>query len=466
MVKKTYLTGLVGAALGLLAGCGSTPLPPDTGCGMPGGTCAPLPNTSSQAPANLTPERERTPAPGSEVYTRPVELPPSRDGSAGVAPPANGKRVALLLPLEAGALAQPAEALRAGFMAAHERAAHERAAHESAPERAELAIDLVATDDTPASVLQAYREAAARNDIVVGPLARSAVSALASSGLVNKPTIALSHPQGTQAMPANLLVIGLSLEDDARKVADWAASEQPHGKALILTGAAAWQQRLSGAFAARWSQLGRQYASTELPLADGYIDGNALAALRARLQAEPPQFMFAALDAGQLSQVRMALGTSLPTYGTASVNPGSDPARVPSELGGVRLIDLPWMVQASDAALQHYPRVKLDGPALDLQRLYALGIDAYQIARELALDPHANVTIDGVTGRLQIDMGQARAAFARTDSAVVVRHVVQRMAAARADDDIDAADDDSSSADSSAVPAVFEPVDTHARIGH
>lgn len=449
MLKKTYLTGLAGAALGLLAGCGSTPLPPDTGCGVAGGVCRELSAPASRAPAVPEANPKAAPAPASEVITRPVELLPSADGSAPV-PGALLARVALLLPLESTALAEPADALRAGFMAA--------ASQDTAASEPQLAIDVVSTGDAPDAVLDAYRSAAERNDIIVGPLARSAVTALAASGAVSKPTIALSHPQSATPLPPNLLVIGILLEDDAHKVADWAASEHPGGRALILTGQAAWQQRLSGAFAARWSQLGRAHETVELPVADGYVDGNALAQLRSRLQADPPQLMFAALDAGQLSQVRMALGTSLPTYGTATVNPGSDPARVPAELGGVRLLDVPWTVQPSHAAVVQYPRFNHPSNALDLQRLYALGIDAYRITRELARDPRASFSFDGATGRLTIRMDGSSAPFTRIEAPVVVRHAVQRVAepAPRAD----GSDEPAEPVPAVAEEAVFDPVIT------
>ena len=408
MLKKKNLKGLFAvAAVSLLAACGSTPLPPDTGCGVPGGLCAPTAPVTSAPPV----EPSYTPPPprDSGVRTSPVELPPRADGTSaaplGAGP---GARIALLLPLESQALAQPAEALRAGFMAAWER------------DRAGVTVNVVPTGDSTQATLDAYARAAEQNDIVVGPLARSAVAALASSGSVRKPTIALNHPQTGGPLPRQMLVIGLSLEDEARQVADWAAAEQPGGRALIVTGPAAWQQRLSGAFAARWSQLGNTHALAELPIADGYVDGNALADLRARLQTDPPQLVYAALDAVQLRQVRSALGPSLPTSGTASVNPGRDPGVSAPELAGVRILDLPWAVQPDHPSVSVYPRWT-GNEGVDTQRLYALGIDAFRIARELALRPGSVFEVDGVTGRLKIDMGGSAPVFRRIESGVVYR---------------------------------------------
>ena len=410
MLKKKNIRALLAtAALGLLTACTSTPLPPDTGCGVPGGFCAPAAPSASPSPAEpgYTP-----PPPAAPVRTNPIELGPSDSrplASSADAPGPQGLRIALLLPLQSDALAQPAEALRAGFMAGYER------------ERNGVTVNLVPTGDSAQATLDAYARASEQNDIVVGPLARSSVAALVTSGIVNKPTIALNHPQTDGPLPRQMLVVGLSLEEEASQVADWAAAEQPGARALVLTGKAAWQQRLSGAFTARWAQLGLNNATVELPSSEGYVDGNALAELRARMQVDPPQLVFAALDPVQLRQVRSAIGTSLPTYGTATVNPGLDPSLGGPELSGVRILDLPWTVQADNPLVASYPRWSGETGGYDMKRLYALGIDAFRIARELALRPDTPFELDGVTGRLSIDMGAGSAAFRRVETGAVYR---------------------------------------------
>ena len=421
MLKKKKIRALLAtAALGLFAGsltaCTSTPLPPDTGCGVPGGFCAPAAPIASPPPAEpgYTP-----PPPAAPVQTSPVEiLPPTNGRPLAAGPGRPGTRIALLLPLQSEALAQPAEAVRAGFMAGYERDGNG------------VTVDVIPTSDSSQATLDAYARAAEQHDVVVGPLARPAVAALATSGAVSKPTVALNHPQIDGPLPRQMLVVGLSLEDEARQVADWAAAEQPAGRALVLTGKAAWQQRLSGAFTARWSQLGLNNATVELPSSDGYVDGNALAELRARMQVDPPQLVFAALDAVQLRQVRSAIGTSLPTYGTASINPGRDPASAAPELSGVRILDLPWTVQPEHPLVASYPRWGDASSGFDMQRLYALGIDAFRIARELALRPNGAFELDGVTGRLSVDMNAAGApAFRRVETGTIYRDGVFEAAA-------------------------------------
>ena len=53
-----------------------------------------------------------------------------------------------------------------------------------------------------------------------------------------------------------MLVIGLSIEDEARQAADWVSREQPGASALIVSGTAAWQRRIATAFADEWAQAG------------------------------------------------------------------------------------------------------------------------------------------------------------------------------------------------------------------
>jgi outer membrane PBP1 activator LpoA protein len=424
---KGLVATFAGALMLALAGC-STP------CDAPGRLCAPIEsNTSAQPsphPRTELPAPAATPgatapgattpgatAPGASApfETRPVEPP-------GIGANLRETRIGLMLPLRSEALGAPADALRAGFMAAHER------------DREGFTVNLVETGDSPQETIDAYAAASRQNDIMVGPLARPAVSALAASTLVRKPTIALNHPEalaGAAALPARMLVIGLSIEDEARQVANWAGFEHPGGPALIISGASAWQRRIAASFAARWKQLG--YASQMLVLSDsnGYLSEAALGQLRAQFDAAQPALVFAALDSSQAGQVRGALGADLPMYGTSSVNPGANvgantginaganAGAAVAELDGLRLLDLPWEVDSAHPAVMAYPRWNGAGRTLDMDRLYALGIDAYRVAREIALRPVADFRLDGVTGRLSISFGNGPARFERIEPAAV-----------------------------------------------
>lgn len=393
---------LAGAALAFLSAC-STP------CGEPGRLCAPAEANTSADAAHPRADQAVQPAPAPLAAPATVQtLPVGGPDTPPAAPAGNEIRIGLMLPLRSGGLAAPAEAVRAGFMAAYER------------DRTGFVVNLIETGDSADESLDAYMAALKTNDLIVGPLARPAVSMVATSGTVSKPTVALNHPaSGGDPVPPKMLVIGLSIEDEARQVAQWAAAEHPKSAALIVSGSNAWQRRIAAAFAARWQQLGNTSQLVEVPVSSGYLHESGISQVRTRIETEPPALVFAALDADQLRQVRGALGSGMPVYGTASVNPGAEPGSAVAELDGVRLLDMPWQVQPDNPAVMVYPRRAAQATSHDLDRLYALGIDAFRVAREVALKPTSAFQMDGVTGRLSVGVSNGKFRFSRSETGAV-----------------------------------------------
>lgn len=405
-------------AAGLTSAC-STP------CDAPGKLCAPVTSITSPPPqaappaARQAPQRPPEPPPPA-VETFSVPMPGTENGTPAAQPDntaqpaadadaAPGYRIGLMLPLRSEPLRVAAEAVRDGFMAAWER------------DRAGIAVTVIETGDAAQDVLAVYAAALEQQDMVVGPLARSAVTAVAASPLVLKPTIALNHPdgRGETTLPAQMMVIGLSIEDEARQAASWAAREQPGAIAYVLSNPAQYQRRSASAFAAQWQRLGRAAKTADLTVLNGYLNDAELVQLRARLQAEPAAIVFAALDPDQARQLRVALQApplgDIPVYGTSSLNPGKARQLPGPELDGVRLLDLPWQIQRDHPAVMVYPQPL--GKDADMERLYALGIDAFRVAHEIARDAQrkqqADFQLDGVTGQLKVHFGNGPATFER-----------------------------------------------------
>ncbi|WP_338768574.1 penicillin-binding protein activator [Massilia sp. METH4] len=396
-----------------------------TPCGSPGALCAPI-ETVTSPPPRVTAPPERPPAPppeeAAQVETFAVAMPGAApEEQAAAAVPGQPVRVGLMLPLRSEALGRAADAVRAGFMAAWER------------EGAGFEVTVVETGDAASDVLSTYQNAQAQHDIIVGPLARSAVTAVAGSPLVNKPTIALNHPEGREGtvLPPKMLSIGLSIEEEARQVADWAAREHPGANVIIVSGSTAWQRRIATAFADHAPKVGMATKTLELTALNGYLSDPELVALRARLVEQPVDLLFAALDADQARQLRVALSApplgEIPLYGTSSLNPGRVSLYQGPELDGVKLLDLPWQIQRDSPMVASYPQpVPRDEERLtaDMERLYALGIDAFRVAREIALRPGQPISLDGVTGKLSIDFGSGPARVKRLEPAAVYRNGV------------------------------------------
>lgn len=341
-----------------------------------------------------------------------LALPPvSFGGTAEPLPQAlTHTRVALLLPVRSEMLGRAAIAVRKGFQAAYDR------------EPTGISLTLIETDDDPAGLVAAYASAVAAHDIVVGPLSRSGVAAIARSGVVSKPTIALNtpdSPDGDMRLPPQMLAMGLSIEDESRQVADWVNSDHPAGKIYIVHTSIGWQRRAAQAFAAQWRRLGREAGLMEVQVTEGYLHGESLEVLRQQLQENPSVVLFAALDAWQARQLRESVGRQVPLYGTSQLNPiALQDQKIENGLEGLdsaRLVDIPWQLQADHPAVMIYPRPDAQDDArrsADLARLYALGIDAFRVAREIA-SRQTDFRLDGVTGKLAVRMNGAESHFER-----------------------------------------------------
>lgn len=392
-------------------------------------SCASLNTTAARVmrmPAPVSAAAPQTAAPGQPaqgnaavppVTTSSVPMPsaaPLPSFPPLLAQPSMPVRIALLLPLRSEALGQAAGVVRAGFLAGYEREKDER-----------LSIDVLETGDAAQDVLSGYGNAVLNHDIVVGPLSRTGVTVIAQSGAVSKPTIALTQADtlgdAEIMLPKQMLVMGLSIEEEARQVAGWAHADNPVGKAFVISTPIAWQRRAAKAFSAQWRRLGAQSESMELGVINGYLSPNGLVQLIKRIQAEQPGMVFAALDAAQASQMREAIGHDIALYGTSQLNPVALPDwntvdRMPG-MDGVRLVDMPWQLQPDHPAVMVYPRL-VGNPSqrrnADLERLYALGIDAYRVAREIAAN-RTQFAIDGVTGKLTVDLGSDASRFERIE---------------------------------------------------
>jgi outer membrane PBP1 activator LpoA protein len=294
-----------------------------------------------------------------------------------------------------------------------------------------LRVTVLETGDAAQDVLSGYRAALLNSDIVVGPLSRSGVAAVAQSGAVIKPTIALAQAEAQDdieiVLPPKMLVMGLSIEEQARQVADAARADGLSGKAFVVSADIGWQRRAAKALAARWSRRGREAELMELTGSGRHLDAKAIMQLKKRIQTEKPAVLFAALDAEQARQMREAIGQAIPLYGTAQLNPWTlqdwAPAERIPELNGARLVDMPWQLQPDHPAVMVYPRLAANPDhkrSVDMERLYALGIDAYRVAREIASN-RTQFEIDGVTGKLIVTFGRGAARFERVEPTAIYR---------------------------------------------
>jgi len=294
--------------------------------------------------------------------------------------------IALLLPTRSAAFGRAAETVHQGFLAGARASG------------AELPTVLYPLDDGAAETLPALARAVAQGArIIVGPLTRNAVSALAASDSVSVPTIALNVPEHETRSPENLYFFSLQVEWEARQVARM-VFEQGLRSALTVSDESALSRRILKAFVDEFVRLGgRQQADFLFSTSP-----TSLATLRDATASGQADTAFLALSAARARIVRPYLGATLQVFATSQV---SETPRTPPEtdLDGIRFVDMPWLLQPDRPAVMVYPRPESGFPARDFERLYAFGIDAYRIAADLLRAfSLAREPLDGVTGRIHL----------------------------------------------------------------
>jgi len=313
------------------------------------------------------------------LYGAPAAL--ASEAAPAQAATAQTPHIALLLPTRTKVFARYATALRDGFTAAAQTQG-----------KSPLPVREYPVTEDVSDVLKNYRAAvAAGAKVVVGPLTRDAVTALAFGEPVPVPTLALNIPDQTGRAPENLYMLSLQLESEARQAAQLAYRDNRRN-ALIISSGNPVHRRLQSAFAAEFSRLG------------GKVPGEAVPPDPARLKAairSDTDMVFLALDHNDARIVRPYVG-SIPAYATSGVNSGDRGALAAFDLTDVTFVDMPWLLEPDHPAVMMYPRPE-PGSA-EIERLYALGIDAWRIA-QLLLAGSRDLKMDGVTGELTLGPG-------------------------------------------------------------
>ena len=304
------------------------------------------------------------------------------DAAPAAANTAQVPHIALLLPVNSKIFARHATAVRDGFQAAA-----------GVEERPLLPVREYAVSGDVAGNLEGFRTAvAAGARVVVGPLTRDAVTALAFGEPVPVPTLALNMPDDTGRMPGNLYVLGLQVETEARQVARL-VMEAGHRTAATISGSGPVQRRMQAAFAAEFQRAGGT-VTTDIPFVS---EPEKMRGASRSLNAVDAVFL--ALGHAEARSVRPYLGNR-PVYATSSVHGGDLGPLAGHDLAGIHFVDMPWLLEPENPQIAAYPRPKTAVSA-ELDRLYALGIDARRIAKQL-LEGNRDIRLNGVTGRLTL----------------------------------------------------------------
>ena len=294
-------------------------------------------------------------------------------------------------------------------------------------------------DTSAGSIRDIYRSAVTDGaEFIVGPLQKESVAELVNFGDITVKTLALNQvetaSEGSRAGSAqqpglNLFQFGLLPEDEALQAAERAYSDG-HRNALVITPDSLWGNRIYQAFSQRWQELGgtiksyvRLAAGTEdysepvrqlLNIDQSIARAKQLIATLSRPVISEPRFrrdadmIFLAATpdiARQLvPQFRFYRADSIPTYSLSSIYSGVFNKQVNRDIDNIIFSDMPWLLSTEyeySPMQQSLNRTWTQNES-PYRRLYALGVDAYQIIPELGRLLARDEIYNGKTGKLSI----------------------------------------------------------------
>jgi len=315
--------------------------------------------------------------------------------------------IGLVLPLQSSLYGRAAEAVKAGFLAAANAAGS-----------ADRVRVFGHGDDAVLPAFMAAAEGGAA--LIVGPLTRDDLKTVLAFAPARPRMLALNQPDDGSPLPAEAYALTLSLESDAALLARQAREDGMRTVATVASDTPL-QNRFKAAFASAWERsggaLGRGYRFDANP--------DVLAVLRRELavRAADATLLCVGPDNAALAKSFLPPG---PVYASSQIADGL-PAQMLRDLEGVRYVEIPWLADPDDPAFARLPRQRMGDPVLD--RLYALGLDAFTIAELLAGPaPPSRVELDGATGHLSLTSGRF---FAREGKLMVIRGGAPTLYSAR-----------------------------------
>lgn len=319
------------------------------------------------------------------------------------------KKIALLLP-QSGPYGSSGKTLREGFLNAY-------FSHLNQAE-----VENVKFYDTAKSknIASLYQQAVAEGaEVVIGPLLKENVYQLSNTSSFSTPILALNYSDATQTkLPSNFYEFGLLPEDEALQIA-LHARQAGLAHAIVIAPENTWGKRLVAAFSTNWKANGGNIEDAWYfsPRSNFNQEVAHLLNINLHLDKELMQngndkhlleqqrrqdfdviFLFSKPQDARVivPLLRYYYAGTTPIYAVSSAYSQS-PSKNDTDLNGVIICDIPWNIRMQ-------PTGKND---IQLDRLYAVGQDAYALSRSLSRLAHLpNFPIYGKTGALMLSSQQ------------------------------------------------------------
>ena len=333
------------------------------------------------------------------------------------------KKIALLLPLS-GIYERYAERIRDGFLSAWFYENNYK------PE-----IKIYNTDSKDFSTI--YQQAISNGaEFIVGPLEKKSVRILAKMENIPVRTLALNQVdvdrfnsiKNTVFPIPDLVQFGLPPEDEARQVAERGIIEG-YNRALIITSADEYGNRVFDAFYDKWSEMGGTIvervdydprtsdfispikellnidsSETRIRLLRQKLDMNLLTNSRVREDIEFVFMVATNLNARQIvPHLRFFRADGIPIYTISSVYTGKQNPSVDNDLNGIEFVDIPWLLD-SDMHSSNISKLIQNSwvsSSSIFPRYYAFGVDAFRLISQIGeLSLKKSYRYPGGTGTL------------------------------------------------------------------
>lgn len=330
--------------------------------------------------------------------------------------PYQPQRIAVLLPLS-GQFSQHAQAVQYGILSAA-----------SLQNNAELTF--IDSQQPIAALVQQVGQAQA--DFVIGPLLKDQVDSISQASDWPWPTLFLNSKDSATAAKAERYYFALSMEDEATQMAQL-FQQKNYRRPVIISAASNISLRMQQRFISQWRQFGHDtpehYQFNAKADLDSLIN-KLLETDRSRerlssiknlisdkVEAEPHSRLdidaiYLIADPVQTRLFKPFVDVSvsptapkLPVYASSR----SHSTRVDStdvrDLNGLTFTEMPWLLgeQNSVQLRQQYQQIFAEQDET-LQRLFAMGFDAYKLLGSLRQQQQLPAAVfSGLTGQLRLD---------------------------------------------------------------
>lgn len=298
--------------------------------------------------------------------------------------------VALVLPFSSEPLYPVADAIQRGLSAAQQITSQALA----------LDIRVYASDAQADTVSALYQRAVSEGAaLVIGPLTRAEVSALAKLPL-QVPTLALNRPETEISTTNNYYSFGLQADQETQQVVTLARAAGMQNAVIMMTDSTL-SARVAQAFHTAWTAEGGQVQAQFVLTPD-----QDMTRLQSDLSKVRTDMIFLSVDPDTARNVRPFLDIGIPTFAISQIYNGIAQDQENAVLNAIRFVDMPWLLEPERADFAPYRKAGEELPPGDMQRWFALGVDAYHLAQALLQGKTTNLRMQGLTGMIRLENGR------------------------------------------------------------